>query len=260
MVRLLHGQHLIISGGLGDIGRAVTLLLAAQGAAVTLSDLRSQAEAEPHVAALRAHHIAARYDQVDVSDAEAVERWVNAVADGALGPPSLVVPNAAVVTVQPVLELSLDRWSRELSINLTGAFALAQAAARRLVQTRRSGRIVFIGSWAGHRPHRSLTAYCVAKAGLRMLMRQFALELADHDILVNEVAPGYVDAGLSGQLFARNHGARNRSIAQVPVHRLSEAADVAREVLHFCDPATRYHTGAVSLMDGGLSLLSGANP
>lgn len=253
MNKPLTGQTALISGGLGDIGRAVALALAQRGAAVAVCDVRPAADAEPLLAALRDLDVPARYDPVDVADAGAVEAWVADIGQ-TLGLPTLVVPNAAIVTKASVLELSVEAWSRELSINLTGGFVLAQAAAKRMVAAKRGGRIVFIGSWAGHRPHQHLTAYCVTKAGLRMLMRQLALELAEHDILVNEVAPGYVDAGLSGRLFDQNPPLRDQARARVPIHRLIEPADVALEVAHLCDPAVRHHTGAVSLMDGGLSL------
>ena len=127
---------------------------------------------------------------------------------------------------------------------------------QRLLHHGQPGRIVFVGSWAAHAPHPALPAYCVAKAGLRMLMKCLALELGPHDILVNEVAPGWVDAGLSGRIFNDNPGAREDAVGKVPVRRLIAPAEVAYEVAHLCDPAVRHTTGSVALMDGGLSLLT----
>jgi glucose 1-dehydrogenase len=86
-----------------------------------------------------------------------------------------------------------------------------------------------------------------------------AVELAKHDILVNEVAPGYVDAGLSAQLWARNPGSRERAAERVPTGNLIDAAEVARQVAHLCEPDNRHMTGSVLLMDGGLSLVTPAN-
>lgn len=241
----LAGQTAIVSGGLGDIGRAIGRDLSRRGAAVALGDVR-----DPDGEFLAGLGPRARYDRVDVADAEAVRAWLHGV-EGALGLPTIVVPNAATVTLKSLRELSADEWHREISVNLGGAFHLAHLAAHRLVAAGRPGRIIFIGSWAGHAPHAHIPAYCVAKAGLRMLMKQMALEYAPHDILVNEVAPGYVNAGLS-RLVDPGIGESQRMA--VPVRRLLEPDDVAFSVAHLCDPRNRHMTGSVVLVDGGLSL------
>lgn len=240
----------IISGGLGDIGQAIARELAARGAAIALGDIVPVARAKMFLRELGPR---ARYDRVDVSDNRAVSRWVRTV-EQTLGVPNWIIPNAAIVTLETIRQLTPAQWRRELAINLDGAYHLAAAGAQRLTAKKQSGRIVFIGSWAGHQPHRHIPAYCVAKAGLRMLMRQMALEYAADDILVNEVAPGYVDAGLSGRMFAKDAALKRRATREVPVGRLIQAEDVAREVAHLCDPHNRHMTGSVVLMDGGLSL------
>jgi NAD(P)-dependent dehydrogenase (short-subunit alcohol dehydrogenase family) len=81
-----------------------------------------------------------------------------------------------------------------------------------------------------------------------------ALELGSHGILVNEVAPGYVDAGLSGRAFDKEPGSRERAAASVPIKKLIVPHDVAIQVAHLCDPENKHMTGSVVLMDGGLSL------
>ncbi len=253
----LDGHTAIISGGLGDIGRAISFELAGRGANIAIGDMHAPEDAAAILDELRQGGVRAVYHQVDVSDAEAVGAWVKAVARD-LGSPTLVIPNAATVTQAPALKITPSQWQQELAVNLSGAFYLAQAAARRLVADRQAGRIVFVGSWAAHRPHPTIPAYCAAKAGLRMVVKTMALELASHDILVNEVAPGYVDAGLSGHIFEREPSRRAVAESQAPVKRLIAPQDVAREVAHLCDPATRHTTGSTVLIDSGLSLLSGA--
>ncbi len=257
---LLKNQTAIISGGLGDIGRAIARMLATNGANIALGDLLPVDKAAQFLLELERlpSGVKARYDRVDVCDASAVTAWVES-ASSALGTPTLVVPNAAKVTLKTMLEVTPAEWESELRVNLTGAFHLAQAAARKLVAAKLPGRIVFIGSWAAHAPHRPLPAYSVTKAGLRMLMRCMALDLAEQKILVNEVAPGYVDAGLSGRFFEADSAVRDAARARVPIQELISAEDVAREVLHLCDPACRHQTGNVVVMDGGLSLVSKAN-
>jgi glucose 1-dehydrogenase len=256
-MQTLNGQVAIISGGLGDIGRAIASELARRGADVALGDVRSPDQAAETLAQLQQSGRRARYDQVDVSDAAAVADWGRTVEDD-FGVPTLIIPNAAVVTLKDIHTLSAEEWQRELSINLSGGFYMAQAAALRLVEHKREGRIVFTGSWAAHAPHPHIPAYSVAKAGLRMLCKCMALDLAPHGILVNEVAPGYVNAGLSAQVWQEQPERRQQANARVPVQRLIEPEEVALQVAHLCEPANRHTTGSVLLMDGGLSLLTGS--
>ena len=257
MDRSLSGQVAIISGGLGDIGRAIAAELARRGADVAIGDVRPPADATATLAALRDLGVRARYDRVDVADAAAVRDWVAAV-ESELGPPTLIIPNAAIVTLAGVRDVTAEQWSRELRTNLDGAFHLAQATSLRLLDRKLPGRIVFIGSWAAHAPHNAIPAYCVAKAGVRMLCKCMALELAPHGILVNEVAPGYVDAGLSAQVWKTNPEAREKARLRVPIAELITAEEVALQVAHLCDPANRHMAGSVLLMDGGLSLATPA--
>ncbi len=245
--RLLAGQVAVISGGAGDIGRAIARRLHAQGARVALGDILPARTIRSRVSKFH-------YTEVDVADTHAIDTWLARVARD-LGPPTLIIPNAAVVELGSALNTSPEAWDRTLNVNLTGAFLLAQLAARRLVAARRHGRIVFVGSWAAHAPHPNIAAYCAAKAGLRMAMKCLALELAPHGILVNEVAPGRVDAGLSKRLFDQTPGFRERARAGVPLRSLLDPAEVAEGVAYLCQPDNRQMTGAVLLLDGGLSLV-----
>jgi NAD(P)-dependent dehydrogenase (short-subunit alcohol dehydrogenase family) len=251
----LAGQVAIISGGLGDIGSAIAIELAGRGADVALGDIRPDADAGPRLEPLKSLGRRCRYDRVDVTDWKQVGRWVEQV-EADLGPPTLIIPNAAVVTLAPTCEITPDQWSRDLRVNLDGAFHLAQAAILRLRALQRPGRVVFIGSWAAHAPHTHIPAYCASKAALRMLCKTMALELAEFDILVNEVAPGYVDAGLTGAVWRDHPEQRASGLRIVPVGRLISPAEVAFQVAHLCDPANRHMTGTSILMDGGLSLTS----
>ncbi len=245
----------VISGGLGDIGRACALELARRGADVALGDRSDGGRAERLRAEIQALGRRCRFDLVDVTQPEAVRHWL-AEAERQLGPLDLIIPNAAIVELVPLPQLTPDAWQRVLDVNLSGAFYLAQAAGQRLIELKRSGRIVFLGSWAGHAPHAHIPAYCVAKAGLRMLCRCMALEYAPHGILVNEVAPGFVDAGLSKQVFDQQPGLRQRSATRVPTGEIMTAEEVAVHVAHLCDPRHRNMTGSVLVCDGGLSLVT----
>jgi len=234
-----------ISGGLGDIGLAIAEELRAAGAEVALADLAPHSTEGDF------------YGPVDVTDPVAVENWFDAVTKKFGRVPNLIIPNAATATFKRYGELTSEEWRREIDVNLNGSFYFAHAGASRLLKADRPGRIVFIGSWAGHAPHRNLPAYSVSKAGLRMLTRTLALELAPQGILVNEVAPGYVHAGLSGRLFDEKPEIAATAMNAVPVRRIITAEEVARQVVFLCSGDAAHFVGMTLLQDGGLSLLQG---
>jgi NAD(P)-dependent dehydrogenase (short-subunit alcohol dehydrogenase family) len=242
----LVGHTAAITGGLGDIGLATARALRRDGARVALADVHPPATAEKRAA--RFH-----YTRVDTTRRRAIQSWIRKVETD-LGTPDLIIANAGIVELVGALNSSEDAWRRTLDINLTGAFTFVQAACRHLISRELPGRVVLVGSWAAHAPHPKMTAYSVAKAGLRMLGQCLALELAPHQITVNEIAPGFVDAGLSGRIYDANPGLREKSRDFVPNGELIKASEVGDQIAFLCDPANRHMVGSVHLMDGGLSL------
>jgi len=255
MDKLFENKTVLISGGMGDIGRAMAIAFAKAGAKVALCGSRPASVATEFLASLQQYNISCSYNQVDVTDAQAVDDWVMEV-ENSMGIPNIIVPNAATVTLAGIHEISAEQWSKELRVNLDGAFHLAQSATARLIRHKMPGRVAFIGSWAGYTPHVHIPAYCVSKAGLRMLCKCMALELAPHNILVNELAPGYVEAGLSSDIWEKNPGAVEAAKQKVPIKKIITAEQVAEQVILLCHPNNEHMTGSTILMDGGLSLLS----
>lgn len=248
-------KTVIISGGLGDIGRGIAVEFAKAGANIALGDILPEPSADELLTELNQYNIYTDYTQVDVINAKAVEAWVLKIEEK-IGVPSIVIANAAIATFTTIQKITSDQWTKELRVNIDGAFYLTQSVIIRLLHHNLPGRIVFMGSWAANTVHTNLPAYCVSKAGIRMLCKCMALELAPHDILVNELALGFVDAGLSGKEFERNPGSREKSIEKVPVKRIINTQEVAHQVLFLCDYRNRHITGSTILMDGGLSLLT----
>ena len=237
----------MISGGRGDIGAATALALQQAGCRVAICDVHTASPREDGL----------HYHQADVSDEAAVVGWFDAVESHFGQPASIIVANAAIVSLGDTLSIAVAEWNRTLAVNLTGAWLTARTGARRLIARKMPGRIVFVGSWAAHAPHVELAAYCTAKAGLRMVAQSMALELADRGILVNEVAPGFVDAGLSAQFFRSDATLAERSRAVVPNKQLIGAEEVAHAIAYLCSPQHRNLTGSTLLLDGGLSLRHG---
>lgn len=245
----------LISGALGDIGRAIALTLGRRGAVLALSDIHTENDASALLQQCSEEGITARYRKVDVSDAEAVKAWLDEV-EGALAIPSIAVPCAAVVTRRSVRELEPAEWRHEMTINVDGTLYVAQQAALRMATRKVPGNIVFLGSWVAERPVPRIAAYCSGKAALRMLMKCMALEFAADGIVVNEVAPGYVDAGLTGATLQAMPERRKLLQEETPLRRLITADEVAFHVAYLCDERSRGITGTTLLLDAGVSLKS----
>ncbi|EPR67939.1 SDR family NAD(P)-dependent oxidoreductase [Cyclobacterium qasimii] len=257
MLGSFKNHKVIISGALGDIGQSIVKAFVGKGADVALGDVKPKAEAEAFLASLKAINFEANvlYDQVDIRDPEQVKNWVDR-ASGELGTLDIIIPNAATVTIKGIMDISPQEWTNEIKVNLDGAFYLSRFASEKLLEDKVPGRVVFVGSWAAETVHQNLPTYSVSKAALRMLSKSLALELAPNDILVNEIAPGYVDAGLSKQVLDGNASAKLKAIEKVPVKRIMHPDEVASSVLWLCDFDNKHMTGSTLLMDGGLSLLS----
>lgn len=255
MDQIFKNRTVLLSGGLGDIGKAIALEFAKKGASVAAGDIRPPENAAELLEHLHIYGPAHTYHQVDVGNAAAVHAWIDSV-ESAIGTPDLIIANAATVTLGGVHAITPQQWAAELNVNLNGAFFMTQYATSRLLTRQLPGRVVFTGSWAAHAVHPGLPAYAVSKAGIRMLCQSMALELAPHGILVNEIAPGYVNAGLSASLWDANPELRDQAEQRVPIKRLISAEEVARQVAYLCHPDNNHMTGSTLLMDGGLSLLT----
>ena len=251
----LVGQVAVISGGLGDLGRACAIKLAQRGADIAVSDIRENDRVGRLRDEVQSRGRRFRFDVSDVTDEQQTAAWLSEVQES-FGTVSLGVCNAAIVEPLDYASLTAAAWRRHLDVNLTGAYVLANDIARRLVEQKKPGRIVFLGSWAAESVHTQIPAYCVSKAGLRMLCRSMALAYAPHNILINEVAPGIVEAGLSRHLFDEDSGLRDAIPRTVPAGRLLTAGDIAGLVAWLCDPENNCMAGATLQADGGISLVS----
>ena len=218
-------QIALVTGGSGSIGGAIVSRLESLGAQVAASDR-----------------------DVEVTDSSAIDRWVAASA-GRLGAPTIGIVCAGISTAGHLADQSDDDWHKVMAVNLTGAFYTARAVVRAMLVAGRGGRIVFVGSWAAHAPHPHIGAYSASKAGLRALCQTLALDHAKDGILVNEVAPGIVDAGLSRTLFEQDAALKERTVAAIPTGRIATPEDVARDVCFLASPENRHTTGAVLISD-----------
>jgi NAD(P)-dependent dehydrogenase (short-subunit alcohol dehydrogenase family) len=244
----LNGLGIAVTGAAGDLGHAMSLELARRGAQVAMIDRLPETEAEPRIKAVAA---AGRctYHQADVTDRAAIDAALAAVE-----PLDVAIGNAGIVESAPFLEVSEEQWRAHLDINLGGCFNLGQAAARSMISRGRAGLVLFTGSWVGEIPWPEISAYCVSKAGVRMLARSMARELAAHRIRVNVIAPGIVFAGMARRQYETDPGYARRASVVVPLGELGTAEQIAQATAFLCSPEAAYMTGSVLLVDGGASL------
>jgi NAD(P)-dependent dehydrogenase (short-subunit alcohol dehydrogenase family) len=251
----LNGQVVAITGGLGDIGRATAARLLAEGARVALLDLAAARE-HPWLAQ---HRHAVFFHEADVAVRAQVDQALAAVSSQ-FGRLDVLIANAGMVANQPFLEVDAHSWESTLRVNLTGAFHCAQAAARIMVAqpARRNGlrgKVLFTSSWVQQMPWPEGAAYTTSKAGLQMLAKVMAQELASRGITVNVLAPGIVMAGLSARIHAADATFRERVAAAIPLGAMQTAESVAGAFFFLCSEDSDYMTGATLLVDGGASLV-----
>lgn len=250
----------LVTGACGDIGQALAAEFAASGPTqLALCDLRSLDDAEPFLAPLRKAGATVLYRQVDVTDAGAIAAFVEESAR-TLNGIDVCIGNAGIVERGDLIDLPVEAWRKTLDVNLTGCFLTAQAAARAMKQAPRGGHIVLISSWTQDVPREGIGAYCASKGGLKMLAKCLALELGPLGIRVNLVAPGFVDAGLTGKNLKENPQRRPLVEAEVPLGRLIPANELAKTIRLFCSDDACYVTGTTLLVDGGSSLSFRAVP
>jgi NAD(P)-dependent dehydrogenase (short-subunit alcohol dehydrogenase family) len=179
------------------------------------------------------------------------ERAVEAMFDD-FGTPDVVVNNAGIARFGPLVDHSLDDFTKVLEVNLIGTFVVARAAARRWIAEGRPGCIVNVTSMNGLAAGPNSGAYGPSKAAVALLTSQMALEWGPHGIRVNAVAPGLIDAGMSEPIYA-DGAVRAARQTKVPLGRLGEASDVADVVLFLDSPAAAYVHGQNIAVDGGVT-------
>lgn len=237
-----------ITGGAGDLGTVMASEFARQGASVTLIDMKSEEEAKPWTEEV-SRQGEANYVRADVTDSKSINEAVSTI-----DPLDIAIGNAGITRSAPFFQVTEEDWQAQIEVNLTGCFYFGQAAARAMVERDRPGSILFMGSWIQEVPQPGNAAYSASKAGVRMLARSMALELGEHRIRVNVLAPGIVDAGMAKRQAEAEPGFAKRAASVIPLGERQTAGQVAKAATFLCSEAADAITGAVLLVDGGASL------
>lgn len=240
----LQGKVALVTGGGGGIGTAVATRFAAEGAAVLCAD-RDLAKAEATVARIASQGGKAAAFRADVAvPADCAEQVVETVRQ--FGRIDIVVNNAGVGFHKLALDTSLEDWSRVMAINLTGSFLTAQAAARRMLE-QGGGRIVQIGSISGQRGNMGGIAYGASKAAVMHVCKVLAVELSAQGVMVNAIAPGPIETGISVHGPSRRKGYLDR----IPTGSYGTVDAVADAALYLASDECRWVTGHILNVDGG---------
>jgi NAD(P)-dependent dehydrogenase (short-subunit alcohol dehydrogenase family) len=239
----------IVTGGALGIGRETAETLAAAGARVVLADLDKDM-AESAAAEIRAAGLPATAIVADVADEASVNEMVQATLERE-GRLDILVNNAGIAIRRPAVELALGDWDKVLSVNLTGSFLCARAAARPMIAAR-SGAIVNVASimglsGGGLYPN---VSYQATKGAIVNMTRALAVEWAPHAIRVNAVAPTYVRTDLIGPIL-KDPELIARIEAMTPLRKLAEPADIAAAIAFLVSPAAAMITGHTLAVDGG---------
>lgn len=254
---LLNGHVAVVTGGASGIGRGIALGLADHGADVAIVDIDGDSAAKTceAIETLGARGFAVT---CDVMDRQALRDALHAVGR-TLGPVSILVNNAGGVRPGPFIDQSDRSMDRQLALNCTSVLIATQTVARGMIEAGLHGSIINVASIEGVRAAPHFAVYAAAKAAVISFTRTMALELAEHGIRVNCIAPDFVatdgvrsiNPGIDGEVQTR---ARKRYI---PMGRDGTPEDIAQAAVYLCSPLAAYVTGTVHHVDGGTWASSG---
>ncbi len=246
-----HERLAIVTGADSGMGKATAELLAVEGYDVGITFHTDEAGAQDTKAGVEERGRRCFVVQQDLASPEAGSTVDELV--GQLGGLGVLVNNGGTGHSSRVLDLDYETWRRVLATDLDGAFLCSQAAARHMVEGGRGGRIVNVTSVHETVPRLGAAAYCAAKGGLGLFTKTLALELAEHGITVNSVAPGEIATPMTGQ---QEQDAYHEQRPGNPVGRPGHVNEVASVIGFLASARSSYVTGAMFTVDGGLSLMA----
>jgi meso-butanediol dehydrogenase / (S,S)-butanediol dehydrogenase / diacetyl reductase len=250
----------LVTGAARGIGRGIALRLAADGLDVAVADLPSmRAEATGVADEIRSAGQRTAVIEVDVSDADQVDAMIRAAVEE-LGRLDVMVANAGVAAVAPLLEVTPEDFDWLMSINLRGVFLCYTAAARQMIAQGGGGKIIGAASIAGHKGFGMLGHYSASKFAVRGLTQAAAQEWAEHGITVNAYCPGIVgtqmweliDEKLAERMGLQKGEALQQFSELITLGRVQTPEDVASFVSYLASPDSDYMTGQSVLIDGGV--------
>jgi len=246
----LQGKVAIVTGASSGIGQGIAKRLGSEGAKIIVDYVGSPDGANETACAIKDAGGEAEIVQADVTSGDAVRALVDA-AWSRFGSADILVNNAGMEKKSDFWDTTETDYDRVMAVNLRGPFFLSQAFVRRLRDQRKPGRIINISSVHEDMVFPGFATYCCSKGGLRMLMRDLAVELGPLGITVNNVAPGAIATPINKSLL-ENKVELEALLGNIPLHRLGTPEDVAGVVAFLASEDGSYVTGSTFVVDGGL--------
>jgi glucose 1-dehydrogenase len=246
----------IVTGSDSGIGRAIAIQFAQEGATVVINYAHAQDKAEQVREIIEQNNGKALVIKADVSQYQQAMGLIQQTVEH-FNRLDIMVNNAGMEIHNAFLDVTEEQWDRVLSVDLKGTFFCAQAAAREMVKRKTAGRIINISSVHEDLAMPQNAPYCCAKGGIRMMTRTICLELAPYNITVNNIAPGAIDTPIDADVKA-NPEKMAALLKEIPQHRMGQPEEVAKLALFLASDAAAYVTGSTYIIDGGLTVNTGA--
>jgi D-sorbitol dehydrogenase (acceptor) len=250
----LKGKSALITGSARGIGKAFAEAYLREGATVAIADINLEA-AQATAGEIGEAAYAVRLDVTDQASIDAAVKAVEAKAGGL----DILINNAALFDLAPIVEISRASYDRLFSVNVAGTLFMLQAAARSMIAAGRGGRIINMASQAGRRGEPLVGVYCATKAAVISLTQSAGLDLIKHRINVNAIAPGVVDGehwdhvdSLFAQYEKRPKGEKKRLVGEsVPYGRMGTAQDLTGMAVFLASDEAEYIVAQTYNVDGG---------
>jgi NAD(P)-dependent dehydrogenase (short-subunit alcohol dehydrogenase family) len=240
----LDGKRALVTGAGRGLGLAAASALGDAGAHVTLA-ARTKTEIEDAANAIRARGQNAEALTLDVRDVESVKAKIAAAE-----PFDILVNNAGTNRPAPFVDVKVEDFDFVFGLNVRAAYFVAQAVARRLVETKRPGSIINMSSQMGHVGGPTRTVYCATKHAMEGFTKAMAIELAAHKIRVNTLAPTFIETPMT-QPFFQNEEFRKDTLARIKLGRLGQLEDLTGAIVFLASDASALMTGTSMVVDGG---------
>jgi glucose 1-dehydrogenase len=246
----LRGKIAIVTGSATGIGQGIALAMAAAGASVVVDYIGDSAVADDTMAKLAALGAKSLAVKADVSTPADVATLMDQTVK-AFGRIDILVNNAGIEKKLAFVDYPFDEWNKIIAVNLTGPFLCAQSAAKRMIAQGNGGRIINISSIHEDLPLVLNAPYSTSKGGLRMLMRTIAVELAPHNICVNNIGPGAIKTPIDAS--EEDSGKIESALmAEIPMGRWGRPEEVGQMAVYLASDAAAYVTGSTFFIDGGM--------
>jgi glucose 1-dehydrogenase len=246
----LQGKTAIVTGAGTGIGQAIAIAFAQEGSAVVVDYVGSAAVAQDTISKISAMGGKALGIDADISIPEQVNDLIRQTI-AAFGKLDIFVNNAGIEKKFAFVDYPLEEWQKIVAVNLTGPFLCSQAAAKQMIAQGAGGRIVNISSIHEDLPMPTNAPYCATKGGLRMLMRTIAVELAPHQITVNNIGPGAIYTPIDKDVES-DAKLNDRILAEIPMGRWGKPEEVAHLAVYLASDDAAYVTGSTHFIDGGM--------